>query len=115
MEQAKGAVGAELHRRAVEGWDEPIYGGRCRKRIVGTTRKYSDRLLELRAKALLPEYRDQRRLELAGGLDVRKQKSAREKYMEALARLTPEDRDRLREILVKAMRKPEPVAGALSG
>lgn len=29
-------------RRAHGGWEEPIYGGRHRERIVGTVRKYSD-------------------------------------------------------------------------
>ena len=48
----------ELYRRAQEGWDEPIFGGRHKERIVGTVRRYSDRLLELRAKALLPAYRE---------------------------------------------------------
>ena len=72
MDQARGAVEAELHRRAVEGWEEPIYGGKFKERVVGTTRKYSDRLLELRAKALLPEYREHRKVEMAGGLEMRK-------------------------------------------
>ena len=48
----------EIFRRAQEGWDEPVYGGRYRQEVVGSVRRYSDRLLELRAKALMPEYRD---------------------------------------------------------
>lgn len=40
------------------GYAEPIYGGRYREQIVGYVTKYSDRLLELRAKALLPAYRE---------------------------------------------------------
>lgn len=62
--QAKGAIEHEIHRRAVEGYEEPIYGGRYKEKIVGTVRKYSDRLLELRARALIPEYRDHRKLEI---------------------------------------------------
>lgn len=62
--QAKGAIEHEIHRRAIEGYEEPIYGGRYKEKIVGTVRKYSDRLLELRARALLPEYRDHRKLEI---------------------------------------------------
>lgn len=58
VEAAKASVEHELYRRAQEGWDEPIYGGRHREKIVGTVRRYSDRLLELRAKALLPAYRE---------------------------------------------------------
>jgi hypothetical protein len=58
MEHARGEVEHELFRRAQEGWEEPIYGGRYKETVVGTVRRYSDRLLELRAKALLPAYRD---------------------------------------------------------
>lgn len=55
LEAATAEVEMELHRRAVLGWDEPVYQ---RGERVGTVRKYSDRLLELRAKALMPNYRD---------------------------------------------------------
>lgn len=58
MEAAKADIEHEIYRRAQEGWDEPIYGGRYREQVVGTVRRYSDRLLELRAKALLPAYRE---------------------------------------------------------
>jgi len=58
MQAAEASIEHEIFRRAQEGWDEPIYGGRHRERVVGTVRKYSDRLLELRAKALLPAYRE---------------------------------------------------------
>lgn len=58
MEAARADVEHELYRRAQEGWEEPIYGGRHKEKIVGTVTKYSDRLLELRAKALLPAYRE---------------------------------------------------------
>ncbi len=71
LEVAKGAVESELHRRGVEGWDEPIFGGKYKETIVGTVRKYSDRLLELRVKALLPHYRESHKVELDGGLEVK--------------------------------------------
>jgi len=58
MQAAEASIEHEIYRRAQEGWEEPIYGGRHRERIVGSVRKYSDRLLELRAKALLPAYRE---------------------------------------------------------
>lgn len=58
MEAAEASIEHEIYRRAMEGWEEPIFGGRHREQIVGTVRKYSDRLLELRAKALLPAYRE---------------------------------------------------------
>ena len=58
MEQARGQVESELHRRAVEGYEEPVYQ---RGEKVGTVRKYSDRLLELRFKSLIPAYRPEHR------------------------------------------------------
>lgn len=58
VEAAKASIEHELYRRAQEGWEEPIFGGKHREQIVGTVRKYSDRLLELRARAMLPSYRE---------------------------------------------------------
>lgn len=58
VEAAEASIEAEIYRRAQEGWEEPIFGGRHREKIVGTVRKYSDRLLELRARAMLPAYRE---------------------------------------------------------
>lgn len=55
---ARAEVEHEIYRRSTEGVDEPVFGGKYRETIVGTVRKYSDRLLELRARALLPAYRD---------------------------------------------------------
>lgn len=49
-------VALEVHRRGVEGVDEPLVSG---GRVIGRVRKYSDRLLELQARAVLPRvYRD---------------------------------------------------------
>src|SRR3546814_6228719 len=58
LDTARAEVDHEIYRRAVEGYDEPVYGGKYREQVVGTVRKYSDRLLELRARAMLPAYRD---------------------------------------------------------
>lgn len=58
LQAAEASIEHEIYRRAQEGWEEPIYGGRHKEKIVGTVTKYSDRLLELRAKALLPAYRE---------------------------------------------------------
>lgn len=59
------AVEREIHRRGVDGWDEPVFQG---KELVGHVRKYSDRMLELRAKALAPErYRE--RVDVSGKID----------------------------------------------
>lgn len=52
LQEACGSVEMEIHRRAVEGWEEPVYQ---KGELVGTVTKYSDRLLELRARGLMPE------------------------------------------------------------
>lgn len=58
IETARAEVEHEIYRRSTLGVDEPVFGGKYREQVVGTVRKYSDRLLELRARALLPAYRD---------------------------------------------------------
>ena len=62
-EEYQDRVRTELHRRAIDGWEEPVFGsvgsGPDRETVVvGHVRKYSDRLLELKAKTRLPEYKD---------------------------------------------------------
>ncbi len=49
------SIEQEIHRRAIEGWDEPVYQ---KGELVGTVRRYSDRMLELKAKRHIAEYRD---------------------------------------------------------
>ena len=58
LETARADVEHEIYRRSTEGYEEPVFGGRYKETVVGTVRRYSDRLLELRARALLPAYRD---------------------------------------------------------
>lgn len=50
----------EVYRRAVEGWDEPVFGrvGKDEDGQIGIIRRYSDAMLSLRIKALKPEYRE---------------------------------------------------------
>ena len=55
LEQALAALEIEARRRAVEGWDKPVY---YRGQPVGTVRHYSDKLLELLLKAHRPEVYD---------------------------------------------------------
>lgn len=56
LDAAADVAEAEVRRRAVEGWDEPVF---YKGEVVGYTKKYSDRMLELHIKALKPEkYRD---------------------------------------------------------
>lgn len=99
--QAMGAVEHEIHRRAVEGWEEPIYGGRYKETIVGSTRKYSDRLLELRARALLPAYRERKQVELDANVGLREKSKEEQAFSEAITKLTPEERQQLRALLSK--------------
>lgn len=54
---------AEISRRAIEGWDEPVFHN---GEIVGEIRKFDGRLLTLLAKAYVPEFRDVTRLEHTG-------------------------------------------------
>lgn len=53
-------IRAEIKRRAIDGVDEPVFH---LGEVVGHIRKYSDRLLGAMAKANLPEYREQQRVE----------------------------------------------------
>jgi len=55
MENAADVIDSEIHRRGTIGTMRKVFqGGKC----VDTVREMSDRLLELRAKALHPAYRD---------------------------------------------------------
>jgi transposase len=54
-EDAKDVLRAEIHRRAVEGWEEMLVSA---GKFMGKVRKYSDTLLIFHSKALMPEYRD---------------------------------------------------------
>ncbi len=56
-------IEAEIHRRAIEGWDEPIASAGKR---LGVMRKYSDVLLIFYAKKRMPEYREKQSMELTG-------------------------------------------------
>jgi hypothetical protein len=52
LEVATDALAREARRRAIEGWNEPVFhqGRKC-----GVIRRYSDRMLELLLKAHRPE------------------------------------------------------------
>lgn len=49
---ATDALEAEARRRAVQGWNEPVFQGGVK---VGAVRKYSDRMLEILLKGHRPE------------------------------------------------------------
>lgn len=63
-------IEGEIQRRAIEGVDEPIIGGRNRDEIIGTVRRYSDPLLMMLAKRHIPEYREKQQVDLnvSGGV-----------------------------------------------
>jgi hypothetical protein len=59
---------AECYRRAVIGWQEPVFGRNAdgNTAVVGAIRKFSDRLLEVSLKAKKPhEYRENPKLGVA--------------------------------------------------
>lgn len=64
----------EARRRAVDGWEEPVYGsggpGKGTEQ-VGVVRKYSDTLLIFLTKGALPEkYRERFDQKVSGSLDI---------------------------------------------
>lgn len=64
---------AEIYRRGVVGWVEPIFGKgpSGTTQVVGSIRKYSDRMLEVLIKARKPnEYRDNPRVAVAAEVQV---------------------------------------------
>lgn len=78
----------EIDRRAVEGWDEPVYHMGM---LVGYKRRYSDTLLLAQAKRHNPEYRDSIKVDqtthVDGGLGL------------ALEQLSDQSRELLRKII----------------
>lgn len=64
MEQAADALEVEARRRALEGWDEPVF---YQGEQTGLIRKFSDTLLIFLLKGARPEkYRDRQQLEHVG-------------------------------------------------
>lgn len=59
----KELVEAEVMRRAIMGWDEPVYQ---QGMLAGSVRKYDSRLLELLAKRHIPEYKE--KFEISGNV-----------------------------------------------
>jgi len=57
-------IEAEIHRRAISGWEEPLIGGKDRDQIVTYVTRYSDRLLEFHAKRHIADYREKTQLDL---------------------------------------------------
>ena len=54
MQNFREIIEVEIQRRALLGWDEPVYQ---LGEFVGTVRKHSDRMMELLAQRHIPEYK----------------------------------------------------------
>lgn len=73
LDDAADRLEAEVRRRAVEGWDEPVFGRVAKDQDgqIGLVRKYSDSLAALLLKGAKPEkYRDRQQVEHSGKIDV---------------------------------------------
>jgi len=55
LEEYRSLIEEEIHRRGITGYEEEVYQGGV---LVGTKRKFSDRLLEIHAKRHIAAYRD---------------------------------------------------------
>jgi hypothetical protein len=69
IERYKDALVREAHRRAVEGWEEPVFSHKTGTQM-GTIRKYDSRLLELMLKRHIPEFREkfEGEIKMTGGV-----------------------------------------------
>jgi len=74
-------IEAEIHRRGVQGWQEPVWqmGQYC-----GEITKYSDVLLIFYAKRRMPEYREHQHVEHSGSIDIA---GAKDALLDKLSRL----------------------------
>lgn len=73
IEQAIDAMEAEAYRRAVEGYDEPVFGRVAKDEDgqVGVIRKYSDSLMTTLLKAHRPEkYRERAEVQHSGAVQI---------------------------------------------
>lgn len=115
-DEAKGLfrekIESEIQRRAIEGVDEPIIGGKDRDEVVTYVKRYSDRLLELLAKRHIPEYRDKQQLDVnvsGGVMIVPGRAMTQESWIEATAneRLPGGDDHGQEDQVGRAFGKPE--------
>ena len=75
---------AEARRRAFTGVEKPVY---YKGKVVGSTTKYSDRLLMFLLKAHDPKFRDGGKVKQPGATDVGVDKDIEKRTMEKLDRL----------------------------
>lgn len=95
-EQADGDLLVELHRRAVEGVVEDVYGPKGE--VVGQRRRMSDRLLIEKLRSRFPQEFAQRSV-------VEQDSTVKVKSL-GLDQLSPESQDQLREILEREVGTP---------
>jgi transposase-like protein len=72
---------AEIRRRGVEGYEEPIYQGGV---LVGHKQRYSDRLLEMLAKRHIPAFREKVDIDatVSGGVLIVSKPPSEEDWLE---------------------------------
>ncbi len=68
LDLARASIEYELHRRAVEGVEKPVF---YLGKEIGSVTEYSDSLLLARIRKLDPEYRPQQRIEHAGTVKIK--------------------------------------------
>lgn len=71
MEEYRELLQRECHRRAIDGWDEPVFSQRTGQQM-GVIRKYDMKLLELMLKRHIPEFREkfEGEIKISGGVLV---------------------------------------------
>jgi hypothetical protein len=100
LEQARAEVEHEIHRRSVEGIDEPVYG--TNGVVLGTRKRYSDKLLALRAQSMMPTlYAARSVAQIEQTTTVIKARPSL-----GLDQLSPESRKQLRAILERELGEP---------
>lgn len=94
----KHAIEEEITRRAIDGWEEPVFVVRNGAREqVGSVRKFSDALLLALAKRHIPAYREKVAIDHGGHVGV-----THEVSLDSLRNLSPAAQEKLREIVIEA-------------
>lgn len=101
----KATIEEEITRRAIDGWDEPVFH---RGELAGHIRRFSDPMLALLARRHIPAYRESVRVEqqVSGTIDV---------GLEPLRLLSPEAQRKLLEIVVEVEGRAAPQLEASNG
>ena len=117
-------IEAELHRRAVVGWTEPVYQKGARvmdtdadgKPVKASIRKFSDNLLLARARAVLPQYRDKKLVDVVHSGSIAHTAGHLTIASSDLAALSETERKALTGILhtIQAARKGDDAVPALT-